>query len=203
MKLQQITLNEANLNKMLTTHSQAGYIILSAFRGENTFKQNMKNTEQLQTAINGSGFSYFPVWGGFVETNAETGEQTPVKEKSFVVLSFKRGTKEPIKDFEELRNFGLEQIKEFEQEQMLVKPPGAEKASYVNQSGQSEMSFSVTSPTQASDMYFTHLSKSKNKPMTSNSFTYREGVVYLATPPASLTEAVKRYGELFFRLNPK
>lgn len=185
---------------MLGTHSEAGYVIISASRGEFDYVENVRRTKKMKQAIDASGFSYIPVWGGFVETNEE-GERQEVKEKSFIITNFKRGKGDPTQGSNDLKNLGQSLCSEFEQESFLYKPQGAEsKAYYLGPQGNVMASFNATSPTTAADNYFTNLKKSKKKSSVGKSFTYSEGIVYLAKSPKTVSEAIQRYGELFFSL---
>lgn len=199
-ELKKIDLKETTLTKMLTKHSDAGYIIITAFRGEFEYKENVKRNQKLKSDIDKSEFSYIPVWGGFIETDSETGEQKEVKERSFVVLNFKRGSKESSPDSEELKKLGRVLCKKYNQESYLYKPQGNEtQAFYINSMGKVEMKFNSATPTKAADMYFTNLSKSSKKSVGNKAFTYREGVIWLAQSPKSLAEAYKRMGEIFIK----
>lgn len=201
-ELKKIDLKETNLKKLLTKHSAAGYIIITAFRGEFEYKENVKRNQKLKADIDKSGYSYIPVWGGFIETDSETGEQNEVKERSFIVLNFKRGKNEPGTDSEGLKELGRILCKKYGQESYLYKPQGAStKAFYLTGTGKVDMTFSSATPTKGADMYFTNLSKSSKKAVGSKAFTYREGVIWLAKSPKSLAEAYKRMGEVFFRFN--
>ncbi len=197
-KLKRVVLAETTLKKMLSTHSDAGYIIISAFRGERDLRDNYKETKRLQNDIKGAGYSYFPVWGGYVETDKD-GKKHEVKEKSIVVTNFPRGSNEPNPDSEDLKRLGQKLAKRYDQESFLYKPTGTDtKAYYIKQSGAVDSTFNASSPTVAADAYFTNLKKSRFKEKDGKSFTYREGVVYMAKSPGSLHEAYKRYGENFF-----
>lgn len=198
-RLKPIIISEATVDKMLSTHSNAGYVIMSAWRYENGKELNNVRTKQLKADINASGYSYFPVWGGFVETDPNTGKTREVKEKSFVITNFKRGSNEPNVDSSDLKKLGLQLCKKYKQESFLYKPSGKDNtAYYITSSGKVDMKFNAASPTKAADVYFTNLKKSIKKSKDGKSFTYREGVVYMAHSPKSLSEAIKRYGENFF-----
>jgi hypothetical protein len=199
-ELKKINLKETTLKKMLTKHSEAGYIIITAFRGEYEYKENVGRNNKLKSDIDKSGYSYIPVWGGFIETDIETGEQKEVKERSFVVLNFPRGKTEPMGDGEGLKDLGRRLCKKYEQESYLYKPQGLEtKAYYLTGTGKVDMTFNSATPTKGADAYFTNLAKSSKKSVGGKSFTYREGVIWLAKSPKSLAEAYKRMGEVFLR----
>jgi len=200
-KLKKIVLKETTLKKMLTTHSDAGYVIITAFRNEYDLRDNYKRNKKLEANIKQSGYSYFPVWGGFVETDKD-GNKKEVKEKSIVITNFPKGSSEPKPDSEELKKLGQELAKRHDQESFLYKPTGTDsKAYYLKANGKVDSSFNVASPTEAADVYFTNLKKSRFKDKVGKSFTYREGVVYMAKSPKSLNEAYKRYGEQFFNFD--
>lgn len=197
--LVKINLNETTLKKMLTKHSDAGYIIITAFRTvDYTYQENVKRNNKLKSDINKSEYSYIPVWGGFIETDSETGETQEVKERSFVVFNFKRGSTEPFVGSDELKKLGMFLCKKYDQESFLYKPQGPQtKAFYLNRNGKVDMSFKSVTPTTNTDVYFTNLSKGKNDPVAKKSFTYREGTIWLPDSPKTLAEAYKRYGEVF------
>lgn len=118
-----------------------------------------------------------------------------VKEKSFVLTNFPKGKTEPKGDAKELRKLGLKWCKKYEQEYFFYKPTvEVDNAYYINQNNKIEKKFIDISPTQAVDIYFTNLKKTK----IGKSFTYRENTIYLAESPKSTIEAYMRYGEMFF-----
>jgi len=198
--LKKINLHETTLDKMLSTHTDAGYVIISASRGEFDYLENSRRSKKLQADIDSSGLSYIPVWGGFVETNAETGEKQEVKEKSYVITNFKRGSTQPLKGSEDLKELGTVLCQKYDQESFLYKPQGpSKKAFYLTASGGIDGSFSASSPTTAADVYFTNLKKARSKSKNGKSFTYREGIIYMAQSPATLYEARRRRGEMFFK----
>lgn len=201
-QLKRIELNETTLKKMLTKHSDAGYVIITAFRGEYDYLENVKRNQKLKADIDKSGYSYIPVWGGFIETNADTGERKEVKERSFVILNYGRGTTGEFEDSEELKKLGQRLCKKYEQESYLYKPKGPDtKAFYLTSVGKVDMTFNSATPTKAVDMYFTNLTKSSKKGVGNKSFTYREGVLWFAKSPSSMYEAYKRMGEIFISLD--
>ena len=200
-RLKKVVLSETTLKKMLTTHSEAGYVIITTFRNEYELRDNYKRNKQLEADIKRSGYSYFPVWGGFVETDKD-GNKREVKEKSIVITNFPKGSNEPNPDSKELKKLGQVLAKRYDQESFLYKPEGNEtKAYYLKDNGKVDFSFNTSSPTEAADVYFTNLKKSRFKDKTGKSFTYREGVIYMAKSPKSLNEAYERYGENFFNFD--
>ncbi len=199
-QLKRINLKETTLKKMLTKHSDAGYIIITAFRSEYEYKENVDRNNKLKADIDKSGYSYIPVWGGFVELHKPTKKLREVKERSFIVLNFKRGSTEMVGDSKELKVLGQKLCKKYDQDSYLYKPQGTEtKAYYLTGDGKVDQTFTSVSPTTSADIYFTNLVKSSKKSVGTKSFTYREGVIWLAQSPKSLAEAYKRMGEIFLR----
>jgi hypothetical protein len=205
-KLIKVDLREVNLSRMFDAHNKAGYIIISAYRGgeldPSQLALNKSNNQKLKGDIRKSGYSYFPVWGGFVEHDEETNQEREVKEPSFVVSSYKVGGN--IQDNKRLFELGKEWSSKYQQESFLYKPAGDDTVAYfISPEGTTLAKFESISPTTDADAYFTslHKSKSQNKPLkTTKSFTYKEHVVYMAQPPENLNEAYIRHNELFFRL---
>ena len=194
----------------MTKHSDAGYIIISAFRDgdidPDQYKINKKNSKELKDLIKKSGYSFVPIWGGFEETDKQGNKQT-VKQRSFIVFNFKKNNK--MSDSEELKKLGQEWCKKFNQESFLWKEEGQlGKAHYVDLNGKIEMSFNAVTPTDASDIYFSSLKNSRRNPRK-KALTFREslekgskvynGKLYMSQSPSTLAQAYKRSGELFFR----
>ena len=200
-QLKKINLKETPLKKMLSVHSDVGYVIITAFRTEYDYQTNVKRNQKLKADIDKSGYSYIPVWGGFIETDRNTGEKIERKERSFIILNFKRGSTEPFNDSIGLKKLGQVLCNKYEQEVYLYKPHGKETtAYYLTDTGAVDSKFSSATPTKSADVYFTNLVKSAKKRVGKQAFTYREGVIWLAQSPGNLAEAYKRMGEWFLRL---
>lgn len=196
--LVQVPLNETNVKKMLSVHSNAGYIIITAFRGDNLTGANRAANSKLAADIKSAGFSFFPVWGGFIE-DLGTESQREVKERSFVVTNFPIGKTEPLEDAKALRKLGVKWAKKYGQDSFLYKPSGESmKAYYITKTNAVDSTFTSASPTDAADVYFTNLKKSSRSTSKTQAFTYREGKIYMAKSPKNLAEAYKRMGEHFF-----
>lgn len=199
-RLKEINIHETSLEGMFGKHSEAGYIIISAFRGgddvADQLKQNLQASKQLKSDIRSTGYSFIPVWGGFIE-NVNTPEAKTVREQAYIVFNYKKRDLQP--DSEELKQIGKTLCRKYKQESFLYKPTGtANKAMYINGSGSVIANFTTASPTQAADEYFTSLSKSRKK--GNKKFTYREGKVYLAKRPETVAEAYTRPGEIYFNI---
>ncbi len=202
-ELREFSINETSMVGMLTKHSDAGYVVISAFRGEYSFEENLKRSKKLKDDINKSGYAHIPVWGGFIENKGLPTERE-VKERSFVIMNYGKGTDQSIEGSDELSELGRYLCAKYEQESYLYKPQGKEKtAYYITSNGSIDMKFNATSPSQAADEYFTSLVKSyfKNAKVKTKSFTYSEGVIYMAQSPKGMQEAIKRRGEIFFNFD--
>lgn len=202
----EINLNESTVEKLLSDHSEAGYIIITAFKGGSDNPQQLKtnylNNNKLKQDIKSAGFGYFPVWGGYIEKDEKTGQFKEVKEQSFVVSSFKYGGE--LGSIEQLKSLGLQWCRKYEQESYLYKPRGMEnQAQFINADGTEQPPFKSVSPATSADAYFTSLNRSRMKDIRKKSFVYREGIVYFAQSANSLNEAYMRYGEFLFRFNNK
>jgi len=209
-------LDEMTVQRLLGKHSNNGYIIISASRGvENEWNEQQKqeqrrlnneNYQKLLASIKNSGFSFIPVYGGFVENLGEEDERQ-VYEKSFIVLNFNRKGNEM--DFNELYQKGLEWTEEFDQDSFLSKAPDS-TPEYVDKGGNVTMKFGgdikVNDLTQ---QYFTDFVKSKQLGQETNTkgdsmsrehrITF-EGV-FINPEPATLSERVVRdyLNELFLK----
>ena len=96
-----VSINEINAKTLISRHSKDGYIVISPCRGADDFKgiinPNQSSNEQLAAInnkrinemiaiIKNSGYSYTPVYGGFIE-NLGTDKETNVYERSFVIYN--------------------------------------------------------------------------------------------------------------------
>ena len=188
-------------------HAEKGYGIISACRGDITRTENNFRTKELAANIKRAGYSYMPVYGGYIEDN--NGE---VLEASFVVFNYDNHGKSG--DFNNLKSFLIEMCGKYNQDSVLICEPG-DVPTYYNRNGQI-----VSDPSKSSDKvkvndknepYFT---KFKNK---SKQFTYDIGFPdeddsltsslakvllgydYLRCRPTSYGERHRRwsYGEVF------
>jgi hypothetical protein len=211
-----VILNEISVQRLLGKHSNNGYIIISASRGiKNEWSEqekqeqrrlNNENYQKLLSSIKDSGFSFIPVYGGFVENLGEKDERQ-VYEKSFIVLNFDRNGNEM--DFNELYKKGLEWANEYNQDSFLSKSPDS-TPEYVDREGNVEMKFGgdlkINDLTQ---QYFTDFVKSKQlgqqtntkgDPMSREHRITFEGV-FINPGPATLNERIVRdhLNELFLK----
>lgn len=155
----QENLHEINLDRLIKKHGEAGYIVISASRSENSREKNNIQTKNLENDLRNSEYSYKAVYGGYIETNQESGENVDVFEDSFVVFNFDR--KGALGEFHNLFNFGIELVKKYQQESFLAKAPG-KGPKYVDGNGRVNHAFSDEYViNDLSEKYFTSLIKTK------------------------------------------
>lgn len=200
-----VSLNELNAKSLIDKHSKNGYVIVSPCRGYNDFglnpntdkeklaNINNKRIKDLIDLIKQSGFSYTPVYGGFIENQGEENEES-VYERSFIIYPFTK--KGELKDFNILYNFAIEMAKMFNQDSVLIKAPNT-NAKYVKQNGETDFEFGDNiSFNDLSQTYFTDLHKNTNKfnnieKRTPTRFSFTE--CYINPSPQSLNESHTRW----------
>lgn len=206
-----VSINEINAKSMLDRHGEAGFIVISPCRGyadfglENTPANKEKlahiNRERVKDIIGiikKSGYSYTPVYGGFIE-NKGTDQEEQVYERSFVIYNHDRNG--DIRDMSKLYDFGLYLAKKYNQDSFLVKAPG-EPPKYITQNGDVDMEFSgKTTFNDLSQDYFTDLHKNTHKggKMTDRPSRFSYVECYINPAPMCLSEAHVRHvsGEVF------
>lgn len=169
-----VSINEVNAKTLLQRHGESGFIVISPCRGFADFnlnpndKQsvqklaeiNNKRVKQMIEQIKQSGYSYTPVYGGFIE-NIGTDNEQNVYERSFVIYNNKKGGENG--DVRNLLEFGKQLAKEYNQDSFLFKAPN-EKPKYITKDGDVDMEFSGnTSFNDFSQEYFTDLHKNTDK----------------------------------------
>ena len=101
-------LNETTLNRLVSDHNK--YVIISASRGDKSVEENNKRFSELKDKVWQAGYSYIPVYGGYIEDGGE------VYEKSLVVLPRNKD-----QDFSKLVDDMILIGKFYDQEAILVK----------------------------------------------------------------------------------
>lgn len=209
-KINRVKINEASLNRILSKHYKDGFIIVTNFRNENSDAQNNSGFEQLKGDVKSAGYSFIPVYGGFIE-NKDTEDEVEVEEASLFVPNHKVATTKEFDDSESLKELGIKLSKKYNQDSFLYKPKGEENDSYyIDKNGNVDMKFSNKTLNDLTQIYFTRLTPSAANPdkflgdksktdKADRRFTFTESV-YINEPPKSNSEAVKRYGEQFFRI---
>ena len=208
-----VSLNEINAKSLIDRHTKDGYVIISPCRGGADFgidTNNPKDKEKLASInnerikelielIKDSGFSYTPVYGGFIE-NVGTPQEENVYERSFVVYPFDR--KGVLQDFADLKDFAIAMANRFNQDSVLVCEPNGTPA-YINKSG--EVDFELGNNVEFNDLsqtYFTDLHKNTDKfgnisNRKSTRFSFTE--CYINPAPQCYSERYSRdmSGEIF------
>ena len=202
-----VVLTEASLNRLVRGHDEDGYAVLSASRFNYDVAENNKRFNSLKKDVKSLGYSYVPVFGGYIETGEE-GQKEPVYEKSLYVLPFKRDAhgEDVVKDFESFKNDMINLGKKYEQEAILITEPNEPPAYYYMRNGKyGEVFNGVTSFNDIKNQYFTSLKKWNGLNKRGGSpqrFTFSES--YLMKQPDTISGAHARSlsGELIY-LNKK
>lgn len=60
---------ESTLNRILDKHYKSGFIIITSYRGgdEKTVEENNSDFKKLKEMVKTAGYSFIPVYGGFLE----------------------------------------------------------------------------------------------------------------------------------------
>lgn len=137
------------------------------------------------------GFSYTPVYGGYIENKGLDNEKE-VYERSFVI--YNRNKEGQTLNINDLFNFGVELARKYNQESFLFKAPN-ETPKYITQGGEIDMEF--TDPTSFNDVtkqYFTSLYKDPEK---LDRFSFNE--CYINPKAVTYSEGHARFasGEIF------
>ena len=155
-KIDKKVVKETSLNRLLTKHTDNGYVMISACRhdwsedhDENKEMNNIK-TKELKSDISSAGYQYIPVQGGFIEDDG-----TEVVEQSFIIVNYKNRSNETA-DFDELKKLAISLCGKYNQDSVLVVAPGA-KPQYLTRSGDVDMEFNDVSIRNNTEKYFTRI----------------------------------------------
>lgn len=204
-----VSLNELNAKSLINKHSNEGYVIVSPCKGAEFFGINTNDKQKLAELnkvrirefidiLKSSGYSYTPVYGGFIE-NKGTDDEEKVYERSFIIYPYdKQGQ---LKDFNELYDFALKMCKKFNQDSVLIAKPN-ENPKYITKDNNVDKEFNgQISFNDISQDYFTDLHKNTHKydieNRTPTRFSFTE--CYINPAPQSYSERHIRYlnGEKF------
>jgi hypothetical protein len=207
-----ITLSEATLNRVMGVHFQTGFIIITAFRDYRDISENFALFKELKNDIANAHYGFIPVYGGYQETDKDTGELVEVEEPSLLVPNrdWDRGQK-PRED-DNLKEFGTMLCGKYDQESFMYKPKGSDDTAYfVDRNGKVVESMFTTTINDATRKYFTKLHNNKNREdrrfttLTQYDDPKKEKPEYTGRSifkfnrkPANVSEAVTRRGELFY-----
>lgn len=196
------------LNRLLGKHTKNGYMIISSYRGgdEKTQEENKRDFEELKKDVRRGGFSFVPVYGGFIENLGEVDERE-VREPALFVPNYKVASISFYDDDNALKDLGIMLSKKYNQDAFLFIPLGDdENAYYINKDGEVDMSFSGKTINDLSQMYFIELVKTPYKTgklggygKSSKRYSFTENL-FVQNSPIDLNEARNRYGELFFNI---
>ena len=195
-------IDESTLNRILDKHFKDGFIIITAYRAENSSSENKKNFEQLKQIVRSNKYSFIPVYGGFIE-NLGTSDEKEVREPSLLIPNHIVASTKAYENINDLKELGIKLCKKYNQDSFLFQPTNSNKSFYITKDGKIDMTFTGKNVNDLAQIYFTELSKSTAKHnkfnKTNKRFTYTENL-YLLASPTGLSEAIKRYGEQFFNL---
>jgi len=196
-------LSESSFNRILgKKYMDAGFIILTADRTcekrkkrpctpEEEIENEKKNVmlgKTLRRSISQAGFSFVPVFGGYLEENPvymsgldqgqspEELEAQGIKPKvnmkkeeySYLIPSFNREGYMTPERWQELYKFGLYNCKLYKQESILVKPPKVNQAFYLKQDGSKDTEFNAMTVGDITQQYYTRMMQKKKE----NRFTF-------------------------------
>ena len=105
--------------------------IITAFRDEFTYKQNVKRNKVLAGKIKKAGYGYVYVDGHWKEKDKDTGELVDVNEDSILVIGSE-------KDSGKLKGLFKKWVKEYNQEAALFKDAGTTEIHFIKQSGDTD-----------------------------------------------------------------
>lgn len=152
-------LTEATINRILTKHSDSGFIIFSANRTDKIKKENDKNTKSLIADIRKSGYSYFPVYCGYNGTDCVIYKYEP----SFFITNYKGKTLQD--NFDDLFDLAVKICNKYDQYSVLVKAPN-DVPKYIDRNGEvvgKEKQNGKVSINRIEQEYFTVLYKKDTK----------------------------------------
>jgi len=147
-----------------------------------------------------AGYSYIPVFGGYKETNPETGEMydAPSFEHSLLIPNQKPFTSKSH-DEDQLVELGKKLAKKYQLESFLYKPKGGDYKSYwIDANGNITQKFTGLSVNDITQEFFTKLFHSKNPNKADRRFTLLPEI-YMLQSPRNASEAYERFGEQFFK----
>ena len=89
------------------------FFIISAWRGENTAKENRRRSKALIAKLRSYHLGAVPLWGKWKEKDRETGEERLVRERSFLVVKSSNISDRKFKEI------AIKLMKEFGQEAII------------------------------------------------------------------------------------
>ncbi len=96
-------IQESSLSRIQSKSKKSGVAAISADRGKLSRKENQARSQQLQKDIRGKfGRGPTKVKGSYIEKDEDTGKETKVKEKSYVIDRGKMGKRKFKKEVKKL-----------------------------------------------------------------------------------------------------
>jgi hypothetical protein len=151
-------LTEATVDRILQ-HDKEGMAIISADREERTPEENSAKRHELLGDIKKRNLSYIVVYDGYRDINT-TPPKTANGETSFVLPAHDRNGN-PV-PWDELEKFAKEMCGKYDQESVLIQPPG-QNPRWIDSAGNTVAD--LDGPTVKNDLkqqYFSSLIKSKH-----------------------------------------
>lgn len=159
------------------------FVIMTAFRGSNSLKQNIRDNLALAAKLRAAGFGYFWLEGFFIENEGLPNEQRVSEDSIFVSA-----------DAEEKEHFKktiMELLNEYEQESALYKPAGSKEVFLLKPTGELQSIGTDLKPNQIAKNY----SKLKG---TDKTFVFAQALVNRSNLGimSALKEAALKYPTL-------
>ncbi len=204
MKRKLITLDlseRADLRAHRGIRGEDGYIVITPFNPELTSSANYKRNKRLLEDLTKANYAHYPVWGGFnVFGNNGLINKRPMLVKAFVILNFPRASSEAYENSDQLNELGQELCKKFGQRIYLCKRKEAGNNVYlINSAGQTQEKLSLGSMIESAYSYFARLSDSGLYGKFEEKHQFLAGRIFVPATPGSMSEAYKRYGEVFIK----
>lgn len=188
-------LNESSLNRVSSGHNNIGFVIISASRGNKSAQENNNNYKELKRKVKELGYSFVPVFGGFVENGTDE-----VFEQSLQVYPISSTVISKEYDFDKFQEDMINLAKKYEQDAILIKRPDKNPMFYDCKNNKWTDEFSGITYNDLMQKYFTSLKKWKSSYDKGNPqrFSYVES--YMRVQPETIMEAAKRgySGELVY-----
>lgn len=195
-----VNIEESSLNRILSYHNKNGFIVMSSDRDESTTEENNAKFRDLKKEVANSGYSFIPVFGGYVE-NLETPDAVDVVEKGLLITN--NNTKDVDGDFQKLLILGKRLSGKYNQESFMVIEPGNTTESYwMTPDGEIQNRLNSITQNDFTQRYFTQISKNKRRYDTNNfnNQVDRRFSYYIPKEPSGVQEARRRFGEHFYNL---
>lgn len=178
-----VRLNETVEHKLMDYHLEHGFGIVSGFRHENDLTENRKRNKKLAGILKDWGFGFIKVTGGYFEdvndkdprwedakpTSDPNIRKIPCIEESFIIPMYNVKTHELITDLNDSKTRMISLGLTFDQDSVLVAPPGGNGKAYYISTGHDDsfgtktFNFSKMTLASVSSEYFTMKEKNINK----------------------------------------